>query len=109
MYSCFMTYVYANDISKISEEMEYLMLADALVLIFLGRNLYALVGHVKNRLGNIADWCKFNKLCLNSDKCKYMLVTNRDIPLRQTISINYTPLEEISEFKYFGLQLEILF
>ena len=98
--------IYANDISKICEEREYLMFADDTVLIYSGPNLDSLVENVNTRLDNITDWCKFNKLSLNSDKCKYMLVTNRDIPLRPIISINNTPIEEVSEFKYLGLQLD---
>ena len=36
-----------------------------------------------------------------------MPVTNRDILLRRIISIYITPMEEVSEFKYLGLQLDL--
>ena len=82
------------------------MFADYTVFNYSVPNLDTLVRHVKNRLDNVADWCKYNKLPLRSDKCKYMFVTNRDILLRPTISMNNTPIEEISDFKFLGLQLD---
>ena len=50
--------IYVNEISKICEEREYLMFSDDTVLIYSGPDLDGLVGHVNNRLDNIADWCK---------------------------------------------------
>ena len=82
------------------------MFADDTVLIHTGTNLNDLMLHVNSRLDTIADWCKFNKLSLNSEKCKYMVVSNLDIPMRPIILINNTPIEEVSHFKYLGLQLD---
>ena len=98
--------IYANDISKLCGEKEYLMFADDTVLVYTGTNLNDLILQVNSRLDTIADWCKFNKLSLNSEKCKYMVVSNLDIPMKPIILINNTPIEEVSHFKYLGLQLD---
>ena len=52
--------MYAKENAKICEKRECLMFADDTVLIYSGPDLDGLVGHVNNRLDNIADWCKFN-------------------------------------------------
>ena len=61
--------IYSSDISQLCDSDEYLMFADDTCIIYVNENLSELIQHVNNRLAEISDWCKFNKLCLNASKC----------------------------------------
>ena len=50
----------------------------------------------------ISKWCDENKMKLNVKKCKF--ITSNYTPA-QPISINGEPLEEVSSYKYLGIEL----
>ena len=82
------------------------MFADDTCLTFLGDNLETLTERVNQRLYEVADWCRFNKLSLNPSKCCYMLITPRIIQSDPLVTLYDQPLSRVKTTKYLGIQVD---
>ena len=69
-------------------------------------NLDTLIGHVNERLSLLYDFCKFNKLSLNTAKSNYMLITNRPVTSDPFLYIGNEALEKKSAVKYLGVNID---
>ena len=88
---------------------KYHLFAGNTVLFYAGTTSKNLILHMNNRLVTVAVWCKFHKLSYNTGKCKSMLVTKRDIPLRPIALNNNTPKEEASLIYVFMIAIRFKF
>lgn len=95
--------LYTSDLKNICTNNEYVMFADDTCLVYSGENLDRLVAHVNERLSIIFDWCCYNKLSLNPEKCRYMLFTNKNVPNDPVIKIESDIVERAKSFKYLGV------
>ena len=98
--------IYSSDLKHLCSEDEFLMFADDTSLIYTGTDLPALTEHVNQRLSVVSDWCKYNKLSLNGNKCKYMLITTKIVNSDPTIKLDDVPVSRVKNFKYLGVQLD---
>ena len=98
--------IYTSDIRNICMTDELLMYADDTCLMYVGDDLTLLTEHVNHRLEVIADWCRFNKLSLNPDKCSYMLMTNKNILSDPVITLGGCLVSRVSECKYLGINMD---
>jgi len=71
--------IYANDLNNLFPDCEIIMYADDLVIHKSGADLELLSAFINLCLLKLDDWCKFNKLTLNSNKTKWMLFTTRTV------------------------------
>ena len=98
--------VYSSDLKHLCSEEEFLMFADDTSLVYTGNDLPALTQHVNQRLSVISDWCKFNKLSLNGNKCQYMLITTKKVDSDPIIKLEDVNISRVSNLKYLGVQLD---
>ena len=98
--------VYANEISLLQLDLDVVQYADDTVLMASGRDLDELTNKVNNALKKISDWCSFNKLALNIGKTKYIFFSPSACPENLVLSVNGTPLDRVSEYKYLGVTID---
>ena len=53
----------------------------------------------------ISRWCTKNKMRLNIDKCKTMVISNNAKESHPIVTLNGSPLESVSSNKYLGVEL----
>ena len=56
---------------------------------------------VQQGIDNVSDWVEDNNLCLNSTKCKFMIISklrNRGVQ-NPTLMLHNNPLERVTEYK----------
>ena len=54
-------------------------------------------------IDKISDWCKMNKMRINTKKCKIMRITRKKSPLVGEYNIEGQPLESVDVYKELGL------
>ena len=79
------------------------MFADDTCLLYTGDNLEDLTHHVNERLKIIFEWCCQNKLCVNPEKCSYMLFTTKNVEVDPPIKLNEESLMRAESFQYLGV------
>ena len=98
--------IYTSELAHLCKADEFVMFADDTCLIYTGNDLNTLTNSVNNRLSTVFEWCCFNKLSLNPNKCSYMLLTNKNVVSEPIIKLNEEKLNRTSEFKYLGIYLD---
>ena len=98
--------IYANEISQLELNLDVVQYADDTVLICSGTDLNELVTKANNALQIFYSWCCFNKLALNVTKTQYILFSPAQCPFAPVITINGTPLERVTEYKYLGVIID---
>ena len=68
--------IYTNDMNSLFENDENVMYDDDTTVVYVGEDLSMLKSHVNSFLEKFLDWCRFNKMALNPNKCEYMLIAN---------------------------------
>ena len=53
----------------------------------------------------ISNWCLKNKMRLNTEKCKTMVIHHYPRETHQTVLLNGHPLETVPAYKYLGVEL----
>ena len=91
--------IYTSDLSKICASEELVMFADDTCLLYTGDNLEDLTHHINERLKIIFEWCCQNKLCVNPEKCSYMLFTTKNVEVDPPIKLNEESLMRAKTFK----------
>ena len=64
--------IYVNDMTRISEEMDFVLFADDTNLFARARDPVELVGRVNRELGKLNRWFRCNRLTLNLKKTEYV-------------------------------------
>ena len=102
--------IFINDIIKVCRNSIPFLFADDGALYFehVDRNTYS---KMKSELENIMDWLRVNKLCLNTDKTKFMIFDNETFIDKFYITTSNSDKQMIKEEKvrtkkYLGLILD---
>lgn len=97
--------LYINDIvSVVCSSVQIRLFADDCVLyneITCPENQHDL----NHSLFNVFQWCNRWGMALNLDKTVCMRITRKKNPLQYTYTLNESPLQQVSEFKYLGVTL----
>lgn len=83
----------------------YLLFADDLKIYAKIRTLNDII-EPQNDLNRLSNWCRTNKLSLNTQKCKFISFTAKRIPLPTTYNIDGTPLEQVTSINDLGILLD---
>ena len=54
---------------------------------------------------SISKWCQTNKMRLNTNKCKVMIINKKVSSNLPSVELNNNTLEEVSSYKYLGVEL----
>ena len=100
--------IYVNDLANLNlNNNSTYQFADDTAFASVGDNLGDLIINTNANMQVFYTWCIANKLFLNLNKTKAMLVTHKRLtnPI-QNIVINNTEIEYVSEYKYLGLIID---
>ena len=92
--------------NSLFENDESVMYADDTTEVYVGEDLSVLDSHVNSVLAKFLDWCRFNKMALNPNKCEYMLLTNKCVAHEPSILLGGEPITGTGNFKYLGIMLD---
>ena len=98
--------IYSSDLSKLCSDSEFIMYADDTCLVYCGDDLHELVAHVNKKLQVVLDWCRYNKMSLNAQKCKFMLISSKHVDINPIIRIGNEEVEKVDNYKYLGLMID---
>lgn len=85
--SVFLFLMYINDIRQIAEEGKIILFADDTVLIVTDKNIENAKQKTNEYLKKIYEYTNENKLKLNAEKSKWMMIGNKIVKDKQNISI----------------------
>ena len=95
--------IYINDIPNILKECKITLYADDTLIYAKNDNLEICKQTLLNELKNVNEWLKMNKLKLNEQKTKLMVINaNCDINLE----INRKTIENVTKIKYLGVIID---
>lgn len=97
--------VYINDIvNVISTPVQIRLFADDCVLF---RDVTCISDQcdLNTNLGNVSKWCEQWGMLLNANKCVYLPITRKKVPLDYTYNLAEAPLLKVASYKYLGLTL----
>lgn len=106
--------IYINDIALSSKLFDFILYADdtslstTLEIIFKNNNNMNMniSLNLNQKLADISDWLKVNKLSLNVKKCKYIIFHKPKKKINPLlIMIDDTVIERVQEFNFLGLTL----
>lgn len=99
---------YYNNVIKTLDGVDYCLFADDLVFYSKGQNEIEIRDKLQNVFYNVVDWCEKNKLCVNFEKCKFMVFHKSQVKTDPTVIFSYndTVIERVVTFKYLGLYLD---
>ena len=100
---------YVNDLSQYCNRMAPFLFADDTALLVKGKDLESIQTTLQTDFGNLLNWFSANKLSLNINKTKSMLICHQRSPYRNfslCIHGNNTAIESVNTIKYLGLQID---
>lgn len=97
--------LYINDIVKLSDEVEFVMYADDTSITAVGNTIHEASEKMNKVLKIVDDWLKFNRIAINSSKCKYLVANCRD-DINVDIELCGEILERVDNYKYLGVMLD---
>ena len=98
--------IYGNDIYLILTDADIISFADDIAITVVGKCLTTLQLRLNNLLTIYFDYCNYNKLCINKNKTKFMVISPLHIPRNIEININNVPIEQVNEFRYLGIHFD---
>ena len=91
---------------KVIQYSKLVLFADDGLLYISGNNLNLIKDNIEKDLSAIYTWLNMNKLVLNTNKTKFMILNNPSPELQFNIQINNTIIEQITSIKYLGIVLD---
>lgn len=99
--------LYINDIKSCLMHLMILLFADDTLLYYSGDNVDEIERKVNEDLERINKWLNVNKLKLNLQKTKYMVITKNDqVEYDLNIKINNESIERTYTIKYLGVMID---
>lgn len=102
--------VYVNDIAKVVKDgCEIRLFADDALIYTVGHSRVEINDKLNSQMKEVEEWLKLNRLKLNADKTKVMLIRGiRKKTLENNIEIHIEnkKLEVVSELKYLGVIID---
>ncbi len=100
---------YINDLPNVLRHSSPFLYADDTALLTKGTDINDLTHKLNSDAENVSDWFKRNRLSCNISKTKVMKFCNSRSTVRNSpmnISMNHQSVDEVSNFKYLGLNLD---
>ena len=103
--------LYVNDSENCLEYMTSNMYADDTCVTIASENLKDLIANVKNKLENISNWMRINKLSLNASKSEFMIIGHRrklnrvGNELSNLVLINAV-IKRVQKIKHLGINID---
>lgn len=101
--------LYVNDLPSALKSSKSVIYADDTALLFSGKSLSELQSTINSELSNISTWFACNKLTLNRDKTKYVVLRSRYAKcdtIGMQIHLVGGTIEQLDNIKYLGVLLD---
>lgn len=98
--------LYINDVTTVINHASVNLFADDTLLTTSADNIDDAITKLNEDLINLSQWLKYNKLKLNIDKTKYMIIGNKKLATPSKVKIDGLCIEEVSTYKYLGVVLD---
>jgi hypothetical protein len=99
--------LYINDIIKSVKFAKISLFADDTLLTISGDNVAEMTTQLNQDMEKLSKWMNYNKLKLNVEKSKFMVITNRRIDKNDIfVKIGDQQLERVEKMKYLGVILD---
>lgn len=98
--------LYINDIKDCIDGAKIKLFADDTLIWIAGVNVIDVTEQLNIQLEKISNWLKLNKLKLNTEKTKFMVITNRKVNNDVVIKIDSEVIEKVEIMKYLGIQID---
>ena len=101
--------LYVNDIfSSIDQDNSAFMYADDTLLIFEDENPAKVTDKAQKALQMVYEWCQANKLHINIDKTKYMIVRHTKVHHEPKLKVEQVKINTVHQYEYLGMTLDDL-
>ena len=105
--------IFINDLPLTTNLETISLFADDATDNVTGRNIHTIESNLQEKADAVATWCEQNKMVLNTDKTKVMLIGSKQ-KLKNTtdtgntvnIQINDKPIQQVSEEKLLGITVD---
>ena len=101
--------LYINDICNISNYSGFTLFADDTTIVSAHHNIDILFSQANIELTKLFNWLCLNKLSLNIDKTSYILFSNKQDDLKNTINIDSINIKRVFSNKFLESPLIINF
>lgn len=100
--------IFINDIFKLKLNGKIVMFADDAALNYSSTDLDELHRMMSEDIATLCNWLEANKLTLNINKSKFMLIHPKQTSKKFTfdLQVNNTPIEQVDSFEYLGLTIQ---
>lgn len=98
--------LYINDIHTSVQHCKLNLFADETLLAITAKNIPDAVDKLNQDLETLSQWLQLNKLKLNIQKTKYMILGKHNVNTQYDIHIHGESLERVSVFKYLGVTID---
>ena len=100
--------IFINDISQSVTNASCSIYADDVVIYVSGTTIGEINDKLQNTINNVHDWYSQNKLKINTDKTKSMLIKNNHVIPTQNLNIRLGNqcLENVQHIRYLGLEID---
>ena len=82
------------------------MYDDDMLIIAQNKDLSTMTSVLQKGLDTILRWCSHNKLTVNKDKTKYMLISNKKDNLSEPLMIGECSLCKVTQYEYLGVIID---
>ena len=98
--------LYINDIVNASKVLKFILYADDTTLYLNNASLQEMI-HVFNvELDHILEWTKANRISLNFNKTKYMIISSRKVNNSDFLIIDGNNIDRVNKFKFLGVIID---
>lgn len=91
--------------SLISDHSKIVMFADDTTIMVKAKSLNEVIMLMNHDLSKIFKWLNINKLKLNIDKTKCMILSNKSITTDRYLTLAHSKIERVEKIKYLGVIL----
>ena len=96
-----------NDILlKVVQNNSIYMYADDMLIVSQDESMDKMCDDIQGKLDYVMKWCRYNKLTMNRDKTKFMLVSSKHVENVPKVTINGTALASVTNYEYLGMPLD---
>ena len=99
--------LYVNDVFKsLNTDVSIYMYADDTLLVSKSDTVLGTAGKAQKAFDEMISWCDENKLTINRDKTKYMLIKHTKVACESQINMGSFKLGTVHSYEYLGILLD---
>lgn len=98
--------LYINDIKNVFKYCKIKLFADDTLIYLLCDNVDEAIDLINEDLISFEKWLKLNKLKLNVEKTKYLIISHSQVRSNVSLRINGENIEKVTQMKYLGCLID---